>query len=575
MKEQEQLEKLKLSHERLRALYQVGSVIHSTLDSQEALQLIVSEAVRVMHASSGSLVLINPTSGFLEIHAAQNLSASARKLKLRVGEGLTGWVAQTGKPARVGDVSLDKRYVSVRRDVRSELAVPLEVQGEVRGVINVDSERVDAFSEDDLELLQELAIQAAKVINNTWLYEQLRLKVMLFESLASVSRTINSTLNLDEALRAITKEACELMRARMCSLMLIDESREWLDLRASYGAGDAYINKPRLSAGESLIGVVVRRKKPLQVANVQTDTRYQNVELARRESLVSLLSVPLIFAGQCIGALSVYTARPYSFSNEEIKILSALAELSAIAIEKARLYERVVDVEEQLRQNEKLSALGLLAAEVAHEIRNPLTVMKLLYHSLDLKFDAHDPRSKDAQIIEAKIEHLNKIVEQILDFARTTEPKFAPVNLNDLVDELSLLVRHKLANQGIKLVRDLQDDLPLVSGDAPQLEQAFLNLILNAAEAMAEGGTLTIRSRALRGADPAGQVAVEFKDTGGGMTAEQQRQAFKTVLATTKAKGTGLGLAIVGRIVETHHGEIRIRSRVGRGTTLRIALPVK
>ena len=142
----------------------------------------------------------------------------------------------------------DKRYVSVRRDVRSELAVPLEVQGEVRGVINVDSERADAFSADDQELLQELAIQAAKVIHNTWLYEQLRLKVMLFESLASVSRTINSTLNLDEALRAITKEACELMRARMCSLMLLDETREWLDLRASYGAGDAYIKKPRLAS---------------------------------------------------------------------------------------------------------------------------------------------------------------------------------------------------------------------------------------------------------------------------------------------------------------------------------------
>ena len=571
----EQLEQLKLSHERLRLLYQVSNVIHSTLDSQEALQLIVSEAVRVMRASSGSLVLINPTTSFLEIHAAQNLSSAARKLKLRVGEGVTGWVAQTGQPARVGDVTQDKRYVSIRRDVRSELAVPLEVQSEVRGVINVDSERADAFSADDQELLQELAIQAAKVIHNTWLYEQLRLKVMLFESLSSVSRTINSTLNLDEALRAITKEACELMRARMCSLMLIDETREWLDLRASFGAGDAYINKPRLSAHDSLIGVVVRRKKPLQVANVQTDTRYQNVELARREELVSLLSVPLVFAGQCIGALSVYTARPYSFSNEEIKILSALAELSAIAIEKARLYERVVDVEEQLRQNEKLSALGLLAAEVAHEIRNPLTVMKLLYHSLNLKFEPKDPRNKDAQIIEAKIEHLNKIVEQILDFARTTEPKFAPVNLNDLVDELSLLVRHKLANQDIKLVHELESDLPLVSGDAPQLEQAFLNLILNAAEAMGEGGRLTIRSRVLTGTDKSRHVAVEFKDTGGGMTAEQQKHAFKTVLATTKAKGTGLGMAIVGRIIETHHGEIRIRSRVGRGTTIRIALPVK
>ena len=567
----EELPTSKLSPERLSLLYQVSNVIHSTLDSQEALQLIVSEAVRVMRASSGSLVLVNPATNILEIHAAQNLSSAARKLKLRVGEGITGWVARHGKPVRIGDVTLDPRYVSVRRDVRSELAVPLEVQGEVRGVINVDSERVDAFSADDQELLQELAMQAAKVIHNTWLYEQLRLKVMLFESLASVSRTINSTLNLDEALRAITREACELMRARMCSLMLLDETREWLDLRASYGAGDAYIKKPRLGVEESLIGVVVRRKKPLQVANVQADTRYQNVELARREGLVSLLSVPLIFSGQTIGALSVYTARPYNFSNEEIKILGALADLSAIAIEKARLYERIVDVEEQLRQNEKLSALGLLAAEVAHEIRNPLTVMKLLYHSLNLKFEAKDPRAKDAQIIEAKIEHLNKIVEQILDFARTTEPKFAPVNLNDLVDELSLLVRHKLANQGVKLVRDLQADLPLVLGDAPQLEQAFLNLILNAAEAMPDGGSLTIKTRALQTA----QVAVAFKDTGTGMTKEQQQHAFKTVLATTKAKGTGIGLAIVGRIIETHHGQIRILSRPARGTTMRITLPVK
>ena len=555
-------------------LYQVSNVIHSTLDSQEALQLIVSEAVRVMRALSGSLVLINPTTGFLEIHAAQNLSSAARKLKLRVGEGITGWVARHGRPARCGDVTQDKRYVSVRRDVRSELAVPLEVKGEVRGVINVDSDRINAFSADDQELLQELALQAAKVIHNTWLYEQLRLKVMLFESLASVSRTINSTLNLDEALRVITREACELMRARMCSLMLLDESREWLDLRASYGAGDAYIRKPRLGAEESLIGVVVRRKKALQVANVQADSRYQNVELARRENLVSLLSVPLVFSGQTIGVLNVYTAKPYNFSNEEIKILSALAELSAIAIEKARLYERLVDVEEQLRQNEKLSALGLLAAEVAHEIRNPLTVMKLLYHSLNLKFAADDPRAKDTKIIESKIEHLNKIVEQILDFARTTEPNLAPVNLNDLVDELGLLVRHKLANQNVRLIRDLHPDLPMVLGDAPQLEQAFLNLILNAAEAMPNGGALTIKSHAVQTDENPGHIVLEFKDTGEGMSVEQQKRAFKAVLATTKVKGSGLGLAIVGRIIETHQGEIRILSRAGRGTTIRIKLPI-
>jgi signal transduction histidine kinase len=566
----DEVSKLKSRLERLQLLYQVSNVIHSTLEAQEALQLIVSEGVRLVGASSGSVVLLNPTSEFLEIHAAQNLPGTARKLQLRVGEGITGWVARHGKPARVGDVTQDPRYVAARRGVKSELAVPMEVNGETRGVLNMDSDRADAFSADDQELLEDLAVQAARVIQNTWLYEQLRLKVHLFESLASVSRTINSTLNLDEALRAITREACELMRARVCSLMMLDEKHEWLDLRASCGAGRAYLKKPRLSVEESLLGVVVRRKKPIQVPNVQASTRYQNVDVARKEGLISLLSVPLLFAGEAIGALSVYTGRPYNFSNEEIRILSALAELSAIAIEKARLYERIVDVEEQLRQNEKLSALGLLAAEVAHEIRNPLTVMKLLYHSLNLEFPENDPRAKDTKIIESKIEHLNKIVEQILDFARTTEPKFAPVNLNELVDELGLLVRHKLANQNIKLVRRLQPDLPAVMGDAPQLEQAFLNLILNAAEAMPDGGTLTVKSRAAKS-----RVTIEFKDTGAGMSEEMQRQAFTAVLSTTKAKGTGLGLAIVGRIVETHHGTVQIKSRPGRGTAILISLPAK
>jgi len=150
--------KLELSHEQLRLLYQVSNVIHSTLDSQEALQLIVSEAVRLMDATSGSVVLISPTTGILEISASQNLPAGAKRLVLRVGEGVTGWVARTGKPVCVGDVTQDPRYVSVRRGVRSELAVPLEVNGEVRGVLNVDSDRVNAFGAEHQMLLQELAV---------------------------------------------------------------------------------------------------------------------------------------------------------------------------------------------------------------------------------------------------------------------------------------------------------------------------------------------------------------------------------------------------------------------------------
>jgi len=201
----------------------------------------------------------------------------------------------------------------------------------------------------------------------------------------------------------------------------------------------------------------------------------------------------------------------------------------------------------------------------------------LLYHSLDLRFPEADPRAKDARLIEAKIEQLNRIVEQILAFARTTEPQLIPVDLNELIDELRLLVRHKLANQNVAFVCQLQPDLPPVPGDAPQLEQAFLNLILNAAEAMPQGGKLTIRSRVVQPQRPNARpthVAVEFKDTGKGMNEELRRQAFATVLNSTKAKGTGLGLAIVGRIIETHHGSIRINSRLHRGTTIVASLPL-
>lgn len=573
----EEIQKLRAAHERLKLLYQVSQVIHSTLDPQQALQLILQEAVRLMRASSGSLALINPNNGLLEILASAGLPAAAGEVKLRVGQGITGWVARSGKPARIGDVRRDPRYVMLRGDVRSELAVPLEVQGQIRGVLNVDSYEENAFAEDDQELLVELAGQAAEVIHNTWLFEQSRLKARLLETLVSVSRTINSALNVNEALQLITREACTLMEARMCSLLMLDETGEWLVLRASSGAGRAYLSKPKLSVDESFMGVVVRRQKPMQLEKVQNSSLYQSADIARREGLVSLLSVPLVFSGRSVGTLNVYTGEAHSFSNEEIHVLTALAELSAIALEKAQLYEQVVDLEEQLRQNEKLSALGLLAAEVAHEIRNPLTVMKMLYHSLSLEFAAGDPRIRDDAILREKMDHLNKIVEQILDFARSTEPKPTSVNVNKLIDDLALLIRHKLRNQQIQFERRLAENLPEIMADGTQLAQAFLNLTLNAVEAMPQGGALAITTRPLRlprKSDRPSHVVVEFRDTGAGMPEENRRHPFSSLLNSTKPRGTGLGLAIVGRVVETHRGKVRILSRPGKGTVVRITLPV-
>ena len=563
-----------INSEQFKQLYLVSKVIHSTLDQQEALDLIIREAVRLVNATTGSLVLINPIDGFLEIQAAYGLPEGT-ELKLRVGEGITGWVAQQGRSTIVQDVHNDERYVQVHKHTKSELAVPLEINGVLSGVVNVDSEELNAFNENDLALLTELTSQAALVIHNAFLYEKSKIRANLFESLITVGQTINSTLDLDEALNAITREASSLMNARTCALQLLDETNNRLNLVASFGAGKAYLNKPDVIISESFLGSVVRLKKPLQIENVQISNAYQQQDIARNEGLVALLSIPLVFGSNAIGTLNIYKGKSYVFSNEEINIAMALAEFSALAIEKARLLERIVESEELLRQNEKLSALGLLAGEVAHEIRNPLTVLKMLYHSLELKFPENDPRTEDVRIMGEKMDHLNNIVEQILTFARNAEPQFKPSDINKIINDLRILVRRKFAQQNVQLNVQLEENLPEAKADDQQLSQVFLNLTLNALEAMPNGGILKIKSSSSelsKTNNKPKNIRIEFSDTGSGMNPELRKQAFTSLLSSSKPGGTGIGLAIVNRIIESHGGEIKIEPNV-TGTTFNVFIP--
>jgi signal transduction histidine kinase len=563
---------------RLETLQRVGRVIHSTLELRESLELILSEVMPLVPATSGLVALVNPTTRFLEIEAAQGLPPHVRTMRLRVGEGAAGWAARTGSPLNIPDVSRDPRHLPLRRNIQSELAVPLRVAGEVRGVISVHADRPNAFSDVDLRLIEDIAALASPAIHNTWQYEQARLKSRFLESLVRVGQIVNSTIGLQEALQVITREARSLLQARMCSLMLLDESGEWLDLRASHGAGPGYRAKPRLNVAESFVGIVVRRRKAMQLENVQMSGRYQNITMARQQGLVSLLSVPLVFAEKATGTLNLYTGEPHTFSDEEVRLLSAYAELSALAIEKARLYDRTVAVEEQLRESERLTSLGLLAAELAHEIRNPLTVMKMLHHSVSAGFPADEPRATDLRVMGDKMDHLNRIVDRVLDLARRNEPELAPVQVNQLLDDLGILTRHKCRVQQVDLARQFDSRLPEIFGDPTLLEQAFLNLTLNALEAMPTGGRLSIRTRSLPfhpGHEGPTHVLVRFRDSGIGMPEEQRQSAFTSLLSSTKPKGTGLGLAMVARVVESHEGHIRIWSRPGRGTTIAMVLPVR
>jgi signal transduction histidine kinase len=549
----------------LRVLQLAAADAESTGPALEAVLRLLQKALQ---AEAGLVVLLNPTTGFLEWQAAVGLPRRIVQQPLRVSEGVIGWVTRTGRAARVGDLRLDPRAQPLRPRARSLLAMPLEVADPVRGVLAVLADRPNAFGPEQESLLRWCAEEVVRLVRRLWVVERLQLKAQMFETLVRVSPKVHLAYSLDEALGTITREAGVLMGARLCSVLLLDPEGEWLDLKAAWGAGPAYRNKPRVSVSESFVGVVVRRRKPMQIANVQTSSRYQHTAVARQEGLVALLSVPLISGGRCVGVLNVYKDRPYVFSDLEVAVLSAFADLSALALERARWHERLLQLEEQLRHNERLAALGLLAAEVAHEVRNPLTVIQMLYHSLDLRFPPDDPRAEDAAVLGRKIEQLNRIVERILDLARSGEPRFAPVPIHPLLEELARLVRYKLRQHQIELIWRPDPHDPKVWGDAGQLEQVFLNLVLNATQAMPQGGTLTLMTQR-----KGSHVVVTVQDTGPGMSPEQRRLAFRTMLQSGRPGGTGLGLAIVGRIVEAHQGRVRIESPEGGGTRVRVILP--
>src|SRR5271170_1302937 len=235
--------------------------LRTLLHPQKALDRILAAAVRSTRADSGSFILVNPNSGLLDIEASLGLSEKAKKVKLRPGEGITGWVATTGQPLRTGDVHAERRYVSISAKVRSEMAVPVEIRGQVVGLLNVDSEKIDAFSATDEARLVDMASEAAQWLELAWEIDQLRLKGRQLTSLVDIAQMIISETNLDEILDQITVQTFRLMKARLCSVFLLSEDGAELVLRACHGGTELYREKPNLNTEDSLLGSVVKRGK--------------------------------------------------------------------------------------------------------------------------------------------------------------------------------------------------------------------------------------------------------------------------------------------------------------------------
>jgi len=560
--------------ERLQALYNISNILTTTQRSDTVLRMILKEAVKATRATSGSLILIDRTTGVLNIEIAHNIDPDeANTLKLRMGEGVTGWVAKNGEPLLVGDVHKSEHYIRIKSDVSSELAVPLITAGEVVGVINVDSNQVNAFDEDDKDLLVAIAAQSARVMQAASLYQENRRKAERLATLFNVAGAVVSEPVLDDVLRRVTDEVRRLMDARLCSIVLLDEQAKHFEIKAVSGKVSAeYTKRERFPVAGSIIGHVVETREQLYVPDVRIERRYRLTTVARESGLCSLLAIPMIFLERSIGVLNIYTSEPKTFTDEDIALMKAFAGHAAVAIVNAQRYHRIFRGEEMLRQAEKFSLLGTLAAEIAHEIRNPLTILSMLVHSVSEDKALSAESQTDLGVMQTKLGHINKIVEQVLDFAKPPARTTESANLNQVLDDVCILVGHKASAMGLKIQKKFAKQLPLIAVNPGEIEQAVLNLAINGLEAMSEpGGTLHISSSLAH--DAAGEwVCLRVRDEGCGLDEEKIQKIFMPYF-TMREHGTGLGLFITRRIVTQHGGRLKVQSKPGRGATFEILLP--
>ena len=557
----------------LLALYRISQIGSSAFNIRDAFKRIIEEIQILFQPTSASISLISPNSGLLEIEYALGYPTDTKDLSLHIGKGITGRVAFNGVATISDDVEQDSRYVKLIDGIRSKMAVPLFSEGQIAGVIDVDSDKVANFTARDLKRLEAVADESITSLQSVWKQRRLITQSDQLKALISVGQKVVSNLELQSLWESITEAALDLTKSRMVTLQLYDETKEQVTMQAIKPPYQEFLSKiETLRLEESMNAAAIRTKRQVEFPNITTPDYLDLKDAPQRDDVVSCLSTPMIYEDRVIGIINIFTRTRHRFPNDEKRLLQAFASLSAAAAQNANLYARVFNSEDLLRKSERLTTLGLLSAEIAHEIRNPLTVIKLLFGSLGLQYDEADPRNKDTQIITEKINQLEEIVSKVLSFGKAPEDLHTVWSIDELIQDTLLLVRLKMQQHRIVLIHKKTNAPIMVNASKGQLQQVFLNLIINAAEAMPDGGTLTIHS-VVEGSPDEERLAVYFTDTGSGIPENIQEKIFESFL-TDKPEGTGLGLSIVKRIMRTHHGDISVANSTSLGTTLRIELPL-
>lgn len=356
--------------EEVKILREITQIISNSFDLENVLHRIIEIVTYFTKGDACFLYLFDDKREELILRASKNPHPKIMgKIKLKLGEGITGWVAKEKEPVAIAqNASNDPRFKLFHNlpEDRYEafLSAPVISKKKVIGVINVQHRRPHHYSSNEIVLLSTIAQQVGGVIENARLYEETRRKAKQLETLMQVSKTITSDRYLKEILQLIVTMTAEMMNSKICSIMLLGEEKQELFIQATQSLSREYIDKPNLKVGESISGQAVKERRPITVLDVTKESGYRYPEIAKREGIVSMLSVPMMVKERVIGVINSYTSEPHRYGEDEIKILQIVANQAAVAIENTKLMEEMIAAREALEVRKLVErAKGILMRE--------------------------------------------------------------------------------------------------------------------------------------------------------------------------------------------------------------------
>jgi GAF domain-containing protein len=566
-RERERERRLVSAAERLHVVQEIAQAINTSLNLDKTLQTIIAETRRLIPFQRAVVMLREGDA--LRLVAA---SDSFRQLPEFVGRvfelqgSAAGWAVQhgrnwSGKPV---DVSRYPDTSALCAPTEPCLIIPLKFQRRVIGAVLLGGQKLVGLSEADLDNLTQIAGQIAIAIEHARLYEAERQWTKHLTAISEASREIAASLDLERTLRLVMAKGVETLPMDAGALFLYDIESQAYRVAVSHNLSPDHVAQITFAFEEGVPGWVAKHRQPLIIPEASADRRVHPYVV--EEGIQSVLAAPLMVREHVVGVFNLYCkTAPNAFDDEILRLTGVFAAQAAVAIENARLMEelrqaaadlearverrtrQLQETQAQIIRAEKLTVVGRLAASVAHEVNNPLQAI-----ALQLQLIADDglaePTSKRLAIVQDELARIAGIVQRLLDFQR---PTLGRRTQNDITV-------------------DRRDDPTLVSilVSGNQMKQVFLNLILNAIEAMPDGGHLQVCIQ-----QSAGILSVSFADSGVGMTSEVMDHLFEP-LYSTKINGTGLGLVVSHEIVSQHGGNLEASSQPGQGSTFVVRLPL-